>query len=150
MNGYMLDTNICIYAINRKIKGLNKIFQTVCKQSRIYVSSITLAQLEHIVFKSSRPGQNQIALAAFLAPFEILPFDDRCAFAFGQIARDLYRKGTPIGVMDMLIAAHALTVNSVLVTHNTSEFSRVDHLMLEDWVKRVMDESFDTERLENS
>ena len=141
MNGYMLDTNICIYAINRKVEGLNEIIKTVGKQSQLYISSISLAELEHGVFKSARPKQNQMALAAFLAPFEILPFDDRCAVMFGEIASELYRKGTPIGVMDMLIAAHALSVNSVLVTHNTGEFSRVDNLILEDWAKMTKEKS---------
>lgn len=137
MKAYMLDTNICIYAINHKFKGLAEYIQAIGRNNRLLISSITLAELEHGVFKSTRSQQNQIALSAFLIPFEIVDFDDRCALKFGMIANDLYSKGTPIGCMDMLIAAHALSCDAVLVTHNIHEFSRIKQLVVEDWVENT-------------
>ena len=64
----------------------------------------------------------------------VLPFDDLAAVEYGNICADLQRKGTPIGQMDMLIAAHARSENLVLVTNNTREFERVIGLQLENWV----------------
>lgn len=84
--------------------------------------------------KSSKPVQNQEALEQFLLPLEILDFDALAAVEYGKIRSDLERKGTPIGSLDMLIAAHAKSINAVVVTNNTKEFSRVSGLNIENWV----------------
>jgi tRNA(fMet)-specific endonuclease VapC len=103
--------------------------------SDIGVSSITLSELEYGAAKSSRPDQNRIALTEFLAPIEILPYDDMAAQEYGRIRATLERQGTPIGSMDMLIAAHALSLNCTLVTNNEREFSHVPSLKIENWAK---------------
>lgn len=130
----MLDTDICIYIIKKKpghvIERLNK-----SNISDIGISSITLNELEYGAVKSSRPAQNKLALSEFLAPIEILPYDDMAAQEYGQICVHLERKGTLIGSMDMLIAAHARSINCILVTNNEQEFTRVPFLQIDNWAR---------------
>ena len=95
---------------------------------------ITLAELEFGVYNSARPQQNQLALMAFLARIEVMPFDADAAGAYGMIRADLTRKGRQIGANDLLIAAHAKALGLTLVTNNTREFERVEGLKLENWV----------------
>jgi tRNA(fMet)-specific endonuclease VapC len=71
----------------------------------------------------------------FLAPLEILPFDDAAVWRYGQLRADLERQGTSIGSLDTMIAAHALSLNAVLVTNNLREFSRVPELHLDNWTE---------------
>jgi tRNA(fMet)-specific endonuclease VapC len=129
----MLDTNICIYLIKKKPQGvLNKLAEH--KISEVGISAITVAELEYGVAKSALPDKNRDALDGFLAPFEIAPFDDRAAQEYGRMRAHLERKGTLIGAMDMLIAAHAQSLGVMLVTNNAKEFKRVPHLQVENWV----------------
>ena len=83
--------------------------------------------------KSAKPEQNKLALTQFIAPIEIPAYDDVAAQHYGKIRAHLERQGTPIGYLDMLIAAHALSVDSVLITNNESEFKRVSNLKIENW-----------------
>jgi tRNA(fMet)-specific endonuclease VapC len=130
---YMLDTNICIYIIKQKPKNVIERFRQV-QVSEIGISSITLSELEYGVMKSAKPEQNKLALAQFMAPIEISAYDDVAAQHYGNIRAHLERQGTPIGSLDMLIAAHALSIDSVLITNNESEFKRVSNLKIENWV----------------
>ena len=129
----MLDTNICIYLIKKKPLGvLKKLAEH--KISEVGISAITVAELEYGVEKSAQTDKNRDALAEFLAPFEIMPFDERASLEYGRIRAHLERKGTLIGSMDMLIAAHAQSLGVTLVTNNAKEFKRVPHLQVENWV----------------
>ena len=128
---YMLDTNMCIYAQKKNPAVLEKIKENW--EHGLYISSITLAELEYGVKYSSVPEKNAIALMKFLSIVEVLPFDADAAIEYGDICASLRKKGTPIGNMDMLISAHARSENLTLITHNTREFERVDGLMLDDW-----------------
>ncbi len=85
--------------------------------------------------KSAKPEQNKAALAQFIAPIEIITYDDAAAQHYGEIRAYLERQGTPIGFLDMLIAAHALSLNSFLITNNKTEFKRVSNLKIENWTK---------------
>ncbi len=129
---YMLDTNICMYIIKQKPKDVIERFRQA-QVSEIGVSSITLSELEYGVMKSAKSEQNKLALVQFIAPIEISAYDDVAAQHYGVIRAHLERQGTPIGSLDMLIAAHALSINSVLITNNESEFGRVSHLKIENW-----------------
>ena len=131
---YMLDTNICIYIIKKKPEGVIERFRQA-KVSEIGVSSITLSELEYGAEKSSKPEQNKLALAQFIAPIEIPAYDDAAAQHYGKIRAYLEKQGTPIGSLDMLIAAHALSLNAILITNNESEFKRVSNLKIENWAK---------------
>jgi tRNA(fMet)-specific endonuclease VapC len=100
----------------------------------ISISSITVAELEFGVQKSQFPAKNQQALAQFLLPLQIANFDDVAAVIYGNIKATLEKKGTPIGSLDTLIAAHALSLETTLITNKVKEFSRVIHLKLDNWV----------------
>jgi Predicted nucleic acid-binding protein, contains PIN domain len=129
---YMMDTNICIYIIKRKPMEVFARFQEH-EYSEICISSITLAELSYGVEKSSNISQNKFALHCFLAPVDILQFTDRAAIEYGKIRASLERRGEVIGAYDMLIAAHAYSEGITLVTNNTSEFSRISGLNIENW-----------------
>lgn len=131
---YMLDTNICIYAIKHKPERVLDILKEKLTEG-LCISSITLAELTHGVEKSINKEKNASALLSFLAILSVLPFDDLAAAEYGKICAYLQRKGTPIGTMDMLIAAHAKTEGLILVTNNTREFERVPELKLENWAE---------------
>lgn len=128
---YMLDTNMCIYAQKNISQVIGKIKNNF--QYGVAISSITLAELEFGVQASANIEKNTIALYKFLSIIEILDFDSSAATEYGKIRADLKGKGTPIGNMDMLIAAHAKSEDLIVVTHNTREFERVEGLQLEDW-----------------
>ena len=131
---YMLDTNICIYIIKRKpSKVVDRLRQ--CRIAQVGVSSITLSELEYGVAKSARPEQNQIALAQFLAPMEMLSYSDEAAPYYGRLRAFLEKRGTPVGALDMLIAAHALSLSCILVTNNEKEFRRVPDLKIDNWAR---------------
>jgi tRNA(fMet)-specific endonuclease VapC len=130
----MLDTNICIYIIKKKPdQVIERLRHT--RVPDVGVSSITLSELEYGAAKSARPEQNKVAIVEFLAPLEILPYDDMAAQEYGKVRVYLEKQGTPIGSMDMLIAAHALSLNCILVTNNESEFRRIPALKIENWAK---------------
>lgn len=129
---FMLDTNICIYAIKNKPQQVMQQIQSNMENG-ICISSITLAELYHGVKKSSAPEKNAVALIKFLSILTVLPFDDRAALEYGKICAFLQRKGTPIGTMDMLISASAIAENKILVTNNVREFERVPGLRIENW-----------------
>ena len=69
----------------------------------------------------------------FLAPLAILPFDDAAMWAYGDLRADLERRGTSIGALDTMIAAHALSQQALLVTNDTREFAKVTGLQLDNW-----------------
>jgi len=129
---YMLDTNICIYIIKKKPEGLLAKLKAAIDEG-VSISAITLAELEHGIAMSAYPEKNADALVQFLSVIEVLPFDAIAAYAYGAVRAGLQRKGTPIGQMDMLIAAHATAAGCIIVTNNTREFNRVDGLVVEDW-----------------
>ena len=130
---YLLDTNICIYVIRRRPPQVLARLQR-CAPGDVGLSTVTLAELQYGVAKSALPARNQQALDAFTLPLEVLPFDAAAAVAYGPIRAMLERQGTPIGAMDLLIAAHARSLGVTLVTHNPREFARVPGLQIETWV----------------
>jgi tRNA(fMet)-specific endonuclease VapC len=131
---FMLDTNTCIHIIKRKPSEVIQRFKRT-KISQIGISSITLSELLYGVSKSSKPEKNQVALAQFIAPLVILPYGDEVAQYYGELRAYLETKGTPIGSLDMLIAAHALSIACTLVTNNKKEFIRIPNLKIDNWVK---------------
>ena len=130
---FLLDTNICIALIRRKPTGLiNKL--TSYRPGDVGVSTITIAELVYGAHKSNLTEQNMTALDEFLLPLDVADFDQSAAVIYGEIRAYLENKGTLIGSMDMLIAAHALSLRVILVTNNTREFKRVPSLKIEDWM----------------
>ena len=131
---FLLDTNICIYCIKQKPRAVLDRFRQL-PVSAVGVSAITVAELEFGVFKSADPARNRAALLAFLAPLDIAPFDDRAAEEYGRIRAHLQAQGTPIGPLDTLIAAQALSLGTTLVTNNEREFRRIPGLGVENWTQ---------------
>lgn len=130
---YMLDTNICVYAIKHKPENVFKHLQEINPQD-ICISSITYAELVYGVEKSNAREKNKVALSLLLSNISVLRFDDNAAEEYGKIRADLQKKGVSIGSLDMLIAGHALSSECILVTNN-KEFERVTDLVLENWVE---------------
>ena len=128
---YLLDTDICIYAINERPP---KVLQALREHyaEGLAVSSITAAELHYGVERSGS-ARNREALARFLAALQVLPFDERAAALSGQLRAWLATQGTPIGPYDTLIAAHAHALGLTLVSNNTREFERVPGLKLANW-----------------
>lgn len=130
---YMLDTNTCIYIINRSPK---QVYERLKKLSlgEVGISVITFCELQYGVAKSAKPVENQLALTEFLAPLEVLDFTSACAAPYGEIRADLNKKGCPIGNNDLLIASHAISEGLVLISNNLKEFARVEGLQCENWI----------------
>ncbi len=100
----------------------------------IHISSITQAELIFGAEKSERRSANVAKLSDFLAHLTVLPWDSEAALQYGKLRTQLERAGTPIGNMDMLIAAHVLSLRAKLVTNNTKHFEKIPRLKLENWV----------------
>jgi tRNA(fMet)-specific endonuclease VapC len=129
----MLDTNICIAIIKQKPKDILQKFSAY-QVGDVCISSITLAELRYGVAKSQYQEQNQAALDEFILPLEIADFDYTAAYFYGDLRAALEKQGTPIGPLDTMIGAHALSLNLTLVTNNTKEFNRIPKLNVIDWI----------------
>ncbi len=132
---FMLDTNICIYLLNRRT-GYETILARLdgLAHEQVVISAISLAELRYGIAKSVKKEANRMKLDFFLHQFECVPFDSEIAAAYGEIRTQLELLGTPIGPLDMLIAAHALQLKATIVTNNIREFERVEGLALENWL----------------
>jgi len=128
---YLLDTNTLIYFF----KGFGSVAEMLFSKSPkdIAISTITLYEIEVGIAKSSNPQKQKKQLESFVSRITILPFDSKEAKASAKIRAELEKQGTPIGPLDNLIAGTAFCVNTILVTHNTKEFSKVEGLTIEDW-----------------
>ena len=129
----MLDTNTCIAIIRKKSPQVLKRFKAY-KVGDIGISWVTLAELEFGVAKSQHLEKNQAALDEFVLPLEIANFDRDVARVYGRVRATLEKKGLPIGSLDIMIGAHALSLGVTLATNNTREFSRITGLTIVDWL----------------
>lgn len=128
---YFLDTNTCIYIINRRPPHVAEVFGRY-RIGDVAVSSITVSELAFGVARSTRPGTRE-ALGEFLLDLITVPYDDAAAWVYGELRAKLKAAGTPIGPLDLLIAVHALSADVTLVTNNVGEFGRVPGLKVENW-----------------
>lgn len=129
---YLLDTNICIYALKHQYPQLQALFNRRAEQ--LAISTVVLSELNYGAENSSRPEQNLAVIESFAARLEVLDFDASAAAHSGQIRATLKRAGQPIGSYDVLIAGHARSAGLTLVTNNAAEFGRVPGLMTENWL----------------
>ena len=130
---YMLDTNICIYIIKHKPESVYTKLKKIQPED-VCISSITYSELAYGVEKSEQTDRNRLALTLMLSNIDIEAFDAVAAEEYGDIRARLEKAGTPIGSLDMLIAAHAKALGCTLVTINGKECSRVEGLRVENWV----------------
>ena len=129
---YLLDTNICIFLIKKKnpllIEKLKKYYN-----KGIFISSLTLAELEYGVENSDHKEKNRLSLIEFLTIFEILNFEQKDTQSYGMIKSDLRKSGKMVGAIDALLAAQAISRKLIFITNNTKEFERINNLRIEDW-----------------
>lgn len=133
MRQIMLDTNICIYIIKNKPESVREKFKCY-NIGDLVLSSITVSELYYGAYKSQYVEKNLLALEHFLKPFDIVEYDLKASIEYGKIRASLEKSGQIIGGLDMLIAAHAKSLNMTLVTNNKKEFERIDGLILDNWV----------------
>jgi tRNA(fMet)-specific endonuclease VapC len=130
---YMLDTNICIYIINRSKPGAAARLLAL-PPTDVRLPAVVKAELIYGAEKSPRRSENIVIVQKFLAPFQIAPFSSDAASHYGAVRAGLEKRREAIGPNDLLIAATALAFDAVLVTNNMREFARVPNLRLENWV----------------
>jgi len=130
---FLIDTNICIYIMNKRPPEVIQKFKTM-EVGQIAISSITVSELQYGVSESKYREENLKRLDEFLTPFQILPYDEHASKFYGEIRSHLENQGTIIGPLDLLIAAHALSQNLILVTNNGKEFNRIPSLKVENWI----------------
>lgn len=129
---YMLDTNICIYAIKRRPLEVVQHFNR--HATRLCISTVTLMELFYGAEKSSRASENLTIIESFASRLEVMPFDASAAAHTAQIRHVLAKIGTPIGPFDSQIAGHARSLGLTVVTNNIREFIRVPGIQVENWV----------------
>jgi tRNA(fMet)-specific endonuclease VapC len=129
---YMLDTDICSYLIRGGVPNLDA---KVAKRptASLCMSVVTRAELLIGVERKGRPAKLAALVGRFLQQVPSLPWDDDAAFVYAQVRAGMERAGKLIGNLDMLIAAHALAAELVLVTNNERDFKRVPGLGVENW-----------------
>jgi tRNA(fMet)-specific endonuclease VapC len=130
---YLLDSNVWIVLLRGKSPLVATRFQAAAPSADIRVCSVVVAELWYGCARSAKPAANRAAVDALIAPYPSLAYDNAAADHFVKVRCHLEAIGQVIGSYDMQIAAIALANNCTLVTHNTSEFSRVPHLKIEDW-----------------
>lgn len=130
---YMLDTNTCIFVLRNRSDKLRHKFKAI---KNLCISSIVYGELcfgiENGDVNLREERYNQMDL--FTQKLLVDPWDEEAAHHYGLIRASLKRQGLSIGSNDLLIAAHARSINAVLVTNNTKEFSRIPDLTIEDWI----------------
>jgi tRNA(fMet)-specific endonuclease VapC len=133
---YMLDTNTCIFVLKNRDDKLRRKFKAI---KSLCMSSVTYGELcygiENGVATLRQERFEQLDL--FTQRVLIEPWDEEAARHYGTIRAHLKREGRIIGSNDLLIAAHARSIDAVIVTNNTSEFSRVPDLTVEDWLEKI-------------
>ena len=134
---WLLDTNTCIYLLTGNQpdyqRNILARLDALPRNERPLISSVVLSELQYGVRKSRWRKANQTLLDEFMLDFDVSDYDASAAVFYGELRTDLDKRGKPIGPMDMMIAAHALSLEATLVTHNTREFAQVKGLRLEDW-----------------
>ena len=130
---YLLDTNTCVQYLRKGSASLVSAKLATHQRSDIALCTVVLTELLYGALRSRNVATNLKEVHNFVVGFPSLSFDEPSAEQCANIRADLAAKGTPIGPHDVMIAAIALVHGLTLVTHNTSEFSRVAELTLEDW-----------------
>ncbi len=127
---YLLDTDTVSFALRGEGNVAKEILTR--KPSQVAVSSLTLAELRFGAEKRKSKKLHRL-IDSFVNGVGVVAFDFEAANHFGKLSAQLARRGTPIGIIDTMIAAHALALGRVLVTNNTRHYSKVAGLSLENW-----------------
>ncbi len=133
MKRYMLDTDMCSYIIKERPERVHQRFRKLAME-QLCISVVTYAELIYGVERSSSKRVNRPVIEDFVRHLDVMDWDTEAADQYGVIRTDLEGAGTPIGAMDMMIAAHAKSLKAVLVTNNQKHFMKVKGLKIENWV----------------
>lgn len=131
---YMLDTNIVSFAMRSRPQAVLDRLRTV-RPDQTCISAVTLAELRSGAARSPARVRYDAMIDTFVARVATIPFDGVASARYGEVRAALEAAGARIGDLDMLIAAHAIASDCVLVTNNTAEFARVPGLSVEDWAR---------------
>jgi tRNA(fMet)-specific endonuclease VapC len=136
MKRWLLDTNTCIALVNQTANFF-KVARHLdgVERAQVLVSAVTAGELRYGVARSTHRTANAAKLERFLAEFDVAPFDVEAARVYGDVRAELADRGTPIGPLDTMIAAHGLALGATVVTNNTREFRRVPKLKVVDWLR---------------
>jgi tRNA(fMet)-specific endonuclease VapC len=129
---YLLDTNVCVDFLNRRYPRVTERIRSSSPED-LYLSSVVVAELRYGADRSERRRQNHERLDVLTDEIQCLDFDLAAARVYGHIRSILEAEGAPIGPYDMMIAAHALSQELILVTDNEREFRRISGLEIENW-----------------
>ncbi|HEX4497878.1 MAG TPA: type II toxin-antitoxin system VapC family toxin [Thermoanaerobaculia bacterium] len=129
---YLLDTNVCVDFLNRRFPSVTERIRSSPPED-LCVSSVVVAELRYGADRSQKAAENHDRLDVLTAEVQCLDFDLAAASVYGRIRAALEAQGTPVGPYDMMIAAHAVSQDLVLVTDNEREFQRVFGLRIENW-----------------
>jgi len=130
---YLLDTNILSDLIKNPAGKAARRIRSLAAD--VVCTSIIVAGELHYGGNKKKSAVLQQRIDELLAVVTVLPLESACTPIYGQIRSDLESQGTPIGANDLWIAAHALALESTLVTDNLREFSRIPRLALENWLR---------------
>ena len=135
---YVLDTDTCSYIIKRRTEALLAFMQVTAGQGHsLAISAITYAELLLGVERSDNKRKHRKLVSEFIERLDdILPWDAGAAETFATLQAYLYKKGSPIGLNDTMIAGHALSRDATVVTNNVKHFGKVPRLKVENWVLR--------------
>lgn len=131
---FYLDTDICVFALKGRFPALQTRMAS-CTPERIKIPAVVKGELLLGAHRSEHPDRTSHVVEAFLRPFEIVPFCERCAISYAHIRWDVERRGVSIGPNDLLVAATTLANQGTLVTHNTKEYGRIPTLTWQDWTR---------------
>lgn len=130
MPRYLLDTNMCIYLMKNQPEEIARRFAQ-CYVGDVVMSSITYAELAYGVAVSANPKREKTNLASLIEDIQVIPFDSAAGEAYGPI-----RLATrEVDALNNLIAAHAVSLNAIVVTNNTKDFAKYPGLVVENWIK---------------
>lgn len=130
---YLLDTDTCIYLAKNVSTPLLQRFARQPADSAA-ISVVTLGELQFGAEQSEQRTRAKEVLERFSQSINVLPIERSVAYAYGELRARLKRLGTPIGANDLWIAAHAISLNLILISHNEREFDRVEGLRVENWL----------------
>ena len=133
MKRYMLDTDMCSHIIKEHPESMRQRFQTLAME-QLCISIVTYAELIYGVERSSSKRVNRPIIEDFARHLDIMDWDTKAADQYGVIRTELEAAGTPIGAMDMMIAAHTKSIRAVLVTNNQKHFTKIKGLKIENWI----------------
>ncbi len=130
---YLLDSNICIHLLRQRqevVEAIERVGWHNC-----YISELTVVELYYGAECSGKPRKNRETVRSFVEDIEVIPFHC-CISEFCKQKARLRKLGTPIEDTDLYIGTTAVAMNCVLVTENVKHLSRIEHIKIENWIKR--------------